>query len=154
MKEPLWDRWSDKSHTECHWFMLICRRMHTHTRTHTKTPHHKRRSGATAFPGFQRSSRESKDRLDHPKRRSANISPLPGAARSLKIVRVNIVFWHVCLIINNICSVLFGSEDCNRKKGDVYCPQQVLKTQKTRQARCGPSCITYGHLRVGCTNKE
>lgn len=55
------------------------------------TPHHKTHSGATAFPGFQRSSRESKDRLDHPKRRNANSSPLPGVGRRLKIGRENIV---------------------------------------------------------------
>lgn len=64
----------------------------THTHAHTLR-HHTTRGiqGATAFPGFQRSSRESKERLDYPKRKSTNSSPHPVVGRSLKIVKENIV---------------------------------------------------------------
>ena len=140
MKETLWGWWSDKSHIECLWFMPICRHTHTHTHTHThrdSTPQEAFR-GHTAFSGFQRSSRESKDRLDHLKRRSANSSPLPGVGRSLKIVREKIVVWHVCLIVNSIWSILFGVEQIER---------YLLSRTQRRRTRSGPSYITYWSAR-------
>lgn len=54
-----------------------------------KTPQEAFR-GRTAFPRFQRSSRESKHRSEQP-RRSPNSIPLPGEGRTLKIGEGNVV---------------------------------------------------------------
>lgn len=104
------------------------------THTHQDTTPQEAFRGHTAFSGFQRSSRESKDRLDHLKRRSANSSPLPGVGRSLKIVRENIVVWHVCLIVNSIWSILIGVKQMER---------YLSSRTRRRRTRSVPSRITY-----------